>query len=96
MVTIEFDFNYGAVIPLVVLLLFLMLFLRQSYKYPDTRFLFLAFASLSVGTFFSLIEPSDLFMSSAVQFLAHTFGAAVAGWLVAMDTYHLTKHKLKE
>lgn len=95
MVVLQLDFNYRMFVPLVVLLTLLILFLRQSYKYRDTKFLFLAFVSLVIGTLFAFLEPGDAYAKQVTVFLEHAFGAAFTGWLLAMDTHYLAQLKRK-
>ncbi len=91
MITLAFELNYGMFIPLVILLTLLLLFLRQGYKYRDTRYLFIAFLCLTFGTLFSFIAPIGFFSSYTTTFLHHTIGATLTGWLLAMDTFHALK-----
>ncbi|MCP3686391.1 MAG: hypothetical protein GY861_27430 [bacterium] len=93
MISFAFDLNFGMFIPLIILLTLLLLFLRQGYKYRDTRYLFIAFICLTVGTLFAFIEPVGIFSSHATKFLQHTIGATLTGWLLAMDSYYALKLK---
>ena len=81
------DLNFSTFVPLVIFLTVMILFLRKSYRYSDTKFLFFAFMAMIAGTFFSLIGPSGLLPAGTISFFSHFLGAAMTGWLLALDTY---------
>ena len=84
--------NFRMFVPLVILISTLFLFLRKTFKYEDTRMLFLAFACLIAGAFFGFIEPIDPLLLSGARFFEHAVGATVTGWLLAMNTYSIYKN----
>jgi hypothetical protein len=83
--TFQFELNAGMFVPLVVLIALLLLFIRQGYKYRDTRFLFIAFICMTASAFFAFIQPTELLTSQTSGLISHLFAAAT-GWTLLMDT----------
>jgi hypothetical protein len=84
----EFNLNPGMFVPLVIIIALLLLFIRQGYKYRDTRYLFIGFICLTLSTFFAFIQPTGVLSGQTSGMIAHLFAAAT-GWLLWMDTKHM-------
>ncbi|GEM_PF-7090201 len=78
--------DFSMFVPLVTFTTIMILFLRGSYKYRDTKFLFFAFLSMIIGISLSLVAPSGLISEQAIILSSHLIGATITGWLLAFDT----------
>jgi hypothetical protein len=89
-ITFQFNLNSNMFVPLIVLIALLMLFIRQGYKYRDTRSLFFGFVCLTLSAFFSFIQPIAVLPGMTSRIISHSFAAAT-GWLLWMDTKHMVE-----
>ncbi|MFH1181440.1 MAG: hypothetical protein V1702_00615 [Candidatus Woesearchaeota archaeon] len=82
--TFQFELNSGMFVPLVILITLLLLFIRQGYKYRDTRYLFIGFLCMTASAFFAFIQPTEITTSQTAGLISHIFAGAT-GWLLWLD-----------
>jgi hypothetical protein len=83
--TFQFDLSSNMFMPLVILVTLLLLFVRQGYKYRDTRYLFVGFLCMTASALFAFIQPTGIMTSQTAGIISHVFAAAT-GWLLWLDT----------